>query len=104
MYSSSHVFPVQSVSPGMLYMCRYSFPHFSCSEPHLGVLSVFFVCSVGGVSICQGGGLGLNEAAPSSIASPANHLDFLRLFCRQMRQRREEGEVEPQRDAKVSAT
>ncbi|CAN0216369.1 unnamed protein product [Pylaiella littoralis] len=50
----------------------------------------------------KGGGPGLDEAAPSSAASPAEHLDFIRLFCSQMRQRQEEGEAEPQRDAKIT--
>lgn len=75
---------------------------FSCTLPRASRLRLLY--SLRPVAHAQGGGPGLDEAAPSSAASPAEHLDFIRLFCSQMRQRQEEGEAEPQRDAKVSFT
>ncbi|CAM9925555.1 unnamed protein product, partial [Ectocarpus sp. 12 AP-2014] len=49
----------------------------------------------------KGGGLDLGEA-PSSVASPKEHLEFLRLFRDQMRQRQEEGEAHPHRGAEMA--
>ncbi|CAM9483893.1 unnamed protein product [Ectocarpus fasciculatus] len=49
----------------------------------------------------KGGGLDLGEA-PSTVASPREHLEFLRLFRDQMRQRQEEGEAHPHRGAEMA--
>ncbi|CBJ26254.1 conserved unknown protein [Ectocarpus siliculosus] len=49
----------------------------------------------------KGGGLDLGEA-PSSVASPKEHLEFLRLFRDQMRQRQEEGEEHPHHGAEMA--
>lgn len=70
-------------------------PH-ACISAWITLTLAVCICATGR----QGGGLDLGEA-PSSVVSPQEHVEFLRLFSEQMRERPGDGNAHSQRQAEV---